>query len=174
MSALKYNYYYLVTIFTATYSFAFIYFLAKRFEFSKVSRRFAVFLMAVFGWSVKDSVSVMVLRCCPGIFNESLAALSLFILVLPLCLFVMLTGIYNAVPGPQKQFRHEKMVFIALAAALGIIYLVTLIHPSFLYRAIVPDQYGYSYAEGPGLIFLLAIILIVLAIPGLRLVMLSL
>ncbi len=158
-SLLVQNYYYLVTIFTACYCIAFIFFLAPRFNYSKPSRAFALFLFYVFLWSVKDSISGVLF---PYLTEKRL--LQLAVMISPLYLFNpnfglhMLISVYNATVDRDRRFKYEKQVQTVFAVILGTIYIVSLLYPSFMYRKFQKGLYDYYYEPGIGFL-LFALIL---------------
>ncbi|MBD3393727.1 MAG: response regulator [Chitinivibrionales bacterium] len=145
------NYYHLVAIGTASYCIAFIAFLSGRYQFSRPSRAFALFVGSVFLWAVKDSLTAMLV---PYLDEDTLLRASVILSPLYLCVlcfaFRMLVSVYNATVPPDRQFGREPLVQGILAGILGITYVISLVNPHFMYAQFTKGIYDYSYEPGIG------------------------
>ncbi|MFW6221042.1 MAG: response regulator [Fibrobacterota bacterium] len=168
------NYYFLVTIFSACYSFALIFFLSHRFNYSKPSRAFALFLFYTFLWSVKDAIT--------GVLYPDLSEQSLLMLVVsisplylfnPCFAFHMLISVYNATVKKSKRFLYEKQVQISFGLILGSVYVISLIYPQFMYKSFSMGTIDYYYTSGLGIIIFSALVVIGALIPAIMLVSVS-
>ena len=162
------NYYYFVAFFTALYCMAFIAFLANRFHFSRASRAFALFLISVFMWAIKDAIPPLLI---PYVSQQALmricVALSPMFLIVVIFAFSMFVSIYNASCEPQKQFGHERTgVYILCAVFLGC-YIISLVYPPFMYADFTKGTWDYEYS--PGLFFIVfgALVIAAALVPAL-------
>jgi len=161
------NYYYLVTVFTASYGLAFLYFLAPRLSLSKPSRDFGIFLIAVFAWSVKDSLGTVLGHALPvAALPTALVAISPLFLFLPNFSLQMLMSVYNAAVAPAKAFRHMRVAHWLLAITSTLILVGGLIDPGFVYASFVKTQYDYTCTPGPGFWFFMAMVAVSALVPS--------
>lgn len=164
------NFYFLVTIITAVYCFAFIFFLSSRFQYSTTSRRFAVFLVCVFAWSVKDSLGVVLVPYfnLQSYLRLTVALSALFLIVPPACLSIFIS-VLNASLKPEKRFDKTSQMQIALVAILAVVYICSLIEPSFMYKNFVLNGANYTFKPGPGIIIFFAIMILSALVPSISL-----
>lgn len=168
------NYHYFVTIFTALYCFAFILFLSNRFQYSQPARAFAAWLVFVFLWSVKESLTAAL---HPHLGENAL--LRAAVIVSPLYLlnanfaFHMLVSIYNAIVARERRFTHEKTVHIVIGSLVAVFYVLSLIEPSLMYASFSKGTYDYHYQ--PGIVMLLfgLLLLAAVGVPAIILVKVS-
>lgn len=174
-SLISHNFYYLVTIVTALYAFAFIYFLSSRFQYSRVSRRFALFLLAALLWSIRDSLGGILQNHMDfQVFVRYLGVTSVFYLVMPALSFDILMAVYKAAKPDGN--RDEIFIKYGRVAAFGVVcllYLVNIIHPRFMYSDITPFGSTYIYTAGPGMIVYFALFATVNLIPSSYLIFIS-
>ncbi len=166
MEFIRENFYILVSAFTGFYALAFIAVLGDRMHVSKPTRRFTLFLSAVYLWSVRDAV----ISVLSGTFSSEallpvLVAVSPVYLILPLFGFGFLIAVYNSVAPRELEFRSENLVFGTLGGIAVVIYLAALIWPSVLYRSLSVNALDYAYIPGPGLRLLSVAILVSALVP---------
>ena len=161
-------------IFTACYTLAFVFFLTNRFQFSAVARHFSLFLIAVFAWSVKDSLSLIFMNYMDAdAFARSMNWLSALILIIPLAAFNMIISIHDTNVPPDKRFKYHRPVQYGIIAVIVAIFIGNLIDTNFFYRNITLHPYGYRYSTGIGMAIFNLVLLCSIVIPSVRLLLLS-
>lgn len=146
------NFYYFITVVTALYSFAFIYFLSSRFQYSKVSRRFALFLLAVLFWSIRDSLGGILQDYLDfQTFMRYVGLSSIFYLIMPALSFDIFMAVYNAAVPRKNSSVLIKYGRIAAFGTVILLYSINIFYPRFMFEDITPLGSTYVYTAGPGM-----------------------
>ncbi len=175
LSILSYHYYYFITILTALYVVAFMFFLSPRLSYSKVSKSFALFLISVLLWSVKDSLGTMVIPLLSHSQNvKFLAFSSVFFLIVPACSFDVFMSICMAATAKTrispKYLKYGRLIAFGV---VGINYLLTIHNPEFMYRELTTFDHFYVFKPGPGIYLSILVTLVFSFFPSVYLVLIS-
>jgi signal transduction histidine kinase len=163
MELLRASYYFFVFAFTAGYCLAFIFFLPGRFQYSRTSRSFAIFLGYVFLWAFKDALTAAFFP-----FLDTRTLRQIAVLIMPLFLFIplfsfhMLISVYNASIAAEKRFRDSRIVYYAIGGICVLLYLVSLIDHSFVYLHFAKGHFDYYY--DPGIFFAIFLTLLIFSV----------
>jgi len=175
---LMHNFYFYVLLFTIFYSLAYILFLSSRFSYSRTSKRFAIFLVCVVLWAVKDALGEVLLPQFTDAtkFRRILIWLSPLYLLLPYFTFNMLISVYNAAAPVSLYFKHIRQVNTALIIGCSVIFAGGLFFNDFFYTNLTlhrsPYDY-YSYTAGIGMLLFAIITMITAGIPAVALLFIS-
>lgn len=152
MNFLVENFYFLVNVFTGLYALVFIAVLGGRIQHSLAVRRFAIFLVIVYLWSIRD-ITVHLLH--PHLSSDNLrfllVALSPVYLLIPVAAFAFLSAMYNSAAPRELQFKNERLILGILLGCSAAVFVGAMISPTFLYNSFEKTAIDYVYAPGPGL-----------------------
>ncbi|MFW5813612.1 MAG: ATP-binding protein [Fibrobacterota bacterium] len=168
------NFYYLISVVTALYSFAFIYYLSSRFQYSKTSRKFALFLLAVLFWSIRDSLgSILQGYLDSQAFVHYVGLTSIFYLILPALSFDIFMAVRDAAVPRKISPVLVKSGRIAAFGTVLLLYVINIFYPRFMFENITFLGSTYVYTAGPGMIIYFLLFAVVNLIPSLYLICIS-
>jgi len=160
------HYYLFVLVFTAIYTFFFVYYLAQRHHHSGTSRSYSLFLMGILLWAVKDALAEALIDSMDTApFVRMLVCISPLFLSIALFSFNMLVRVYNAAVAGERQFGRTRETMVSIGVLLAGIYAMSLVDPGFLYAGFHRLGGRYVYGISPGLVVFGAILTVSTLVP---------